>query len=219
MNIPVALDSDVAMECDVLDANPPPQIQWRQNGDVLSEVTTQNEVRFLDGGRFLYLRELDNTQLQSTYSCSVINALLDQEMPAPTTYRLSDNLTQNVLVDYKQIGELTAFVGDRNVEFAYVGGASTSISPGRNGTSNVLSANGTDVPNVLGNIATILEINQVGRIALEAEARYPGPSGFDIRTGSLDVFRKFSLSLSLSLSLFPFSYLIPHLSTLSCREA
>ena len=32
------------------------------------------------------------------------------------------NLTQGVLIDYKQIGNLTAFVGNTNFEFSYVGG-------------------------------------------------------------------------------------------------
>ena len=108
--IPVALNSDVALECDVLDTNPPPQIKWYSDLGPIQEVVQGNSVRFLDGGRYLYLRKLLAAQLQRQYYCAVTNVNLSQEVPAPTRYVLIDNITRGELIDYKQIGNLRALI-------------------------------------------------------------------------------------------------------------
>ena len=56
VSIPVALNSSVALECDVLDAKPLPQIKWFDDQGEIQEVREGNSVRFLDGGRYLYLK-------------------------------------------------------------------------------------------------------------------------------------------------------------------
>ena len=147
-SIPVALNSDVALECNVLDANPPPQIKWFNDQGEIQEVMQNNIVRFLDNRRYLYLRDLKSIHLEQRYYCAVTNANLSQEVSAPTRYILTGNLTQGVLMDYKQIGNLTAFVGNTSFEFAYIGGVFNDQ------TINTLFVNSTEVT-VLGNIGTI----------------------------------------------------------------
>ena len=41
---PVALNSAVALECDVLDAKPPPQIKWFNDQREIQEITEGNRV-------------------------------------------------------------------------------------------------------------------------------------------------------------------------------
>ena len=184
--VSVALNSDVALECDVLDCNPPPQIRWLQDGHPIDEVTVNNEVRFLDGGRFLYMRLLTPADLMPTYRCEVTNVFLDRSVVAPTVYRLVDNLTQGVLMDYKQIGNLIAFVGNMSFEFVYVGGI-YGIG-GRNGTINNLFQDTAQIASI-GSIASIDTINTVGQFELSAMVIFDCGAGN--RFGTLTVHRKF----------------------------
>ena len=76
---------DVALECNVRDANPPPQIQWRDgNGNLLTEAMTNNLLRFLDNGRYLLIRGLTDAQVNTNYQCEVINARLHETVRSPT---------------------------------------------------------------------------------------------------------------------------------------
>ena len=188
MSVSVALNSGVALECDVLPANPPPQIRWLQDGNIIAENLVNNLVRFLDGGRYLYMRILVAADLASTYHCEVTNALTDRTVVAPTTYRLIDNLTRGDLMDYKQIGDLTAFVGNTSFEFAYVGGLYGNGA--RNGTINSLFQGVTQVPSI-GNVAIINTINTVGMFDLSAIVVFDGITRN--RVGTLTVHRKFFL--------------------------
>ena len=183
----MAIDSSVALECDVLAANPPPQIEWRRgNDEVVNEVMANNAVRFLDDGRYLFISNVQNENLATTYTCRVTNAFLDRTEIAPTSYRLVANLTE-ALVDYKQIGNLMAFVGDVNFEFAYVGG---SVN-GR--TRNILfkrplgspSSANLEISSVA-NIARIPTIMEVGMFILSADL---GENV--VKNGTLTVYRKF----------------------------
>ena len=189
--IPVALNSDVALECDVLDAEPPPQIKWYNDTGAIQEVTRNNKVRFLDGGRFLYLRTLDSSHLEQQYYCAVTNVNLNKEISAPTRYVLIDNLTQGVLIDYKQIGDLTAFVGNTSIEFAYVGGVFGEHLK-INDTVNTLTVGGHGVRS-LGNIGEVdlTTITSKGVIMLMARVRYNGM--LTTRIGTLTIQRKSSI--------------------------
>ena len=140
-------------------------------------------MRFLDGGRYLYLRKLQLSHLESQYYCAVTNANLSQEISAPTRYVLTDNLTQGVLIDYKQIGDLTAFVGNRSSEFAYVGGV---FGNNINGTINELTVDGDEVLS-LGNIGMI-DLRGLFEHKLGANVRYNGLIA--VRRGTLTVHRK-----------------------------
>ena len=184
VSIPIALNSDVALECDVLGANPPPQIKWYNDQEMITEDLVRNTVRFLDEGHYLYIRRLEPTDLERQYHCRVTNAHLNEEITAPTRYILNDNLTMRVLTDYKQIGNLTAFVGNTSIEFSYVGG----VFGRQNGTTNTLSVNGVDVP-VLGNIGEIREVNSPGVSQLQAQVSFSG--GIVIRRGTLTIHREF----------------------------
>ena len=184
VRIPVALNSDVALECDVLDANPPPQYKWHDSQGEIQEVTQGNNVRFLDGGRYLYLRNLQAAHLDRHYHCIITNANLSMEISAPTRYVLVDSLNQGVLIDYKQIGDLRAFVGNTSFEFSYIGGV---FGDTVNGTSNRLFVNNIPV-DVLGNIASIERVSTPGHFILEAEVNYNGR--VTRRNGTLSVNRK-----------------------------
>ena len=84
---------------------------------MITEVEAGNGVRFLDEGRYLYMRNLQQSNLERQYHCAVTNARLNQKITAPTRYILNDNLTMGELSDYKQIGNLTAFVGIQVLNF------------------------------------------------------------------------------------------------------
>ena len=184
----MALSSSVALECDVLDAKPPPQIKWFDDQGEIQEIQNGNSVRFLDSGRYLYIKCLQAVHLQRQYYCAVTNANLSREISAPTRYVLTDNLTQGMLVDYKQIGNLRAFVGNSNFEFTFVGGVYGDIV---NETINVLTVDGTEVA-ILGNIGIIREISMPGIYSLEASINYNGLMA--LRNGTLTVYSKLKLS-------------------------
>ena len=190
----MAFNSDVTLECDVLDANPPPQIKWYDDQGEIQEMRESNSVRFLDRGRYLYLRSLQAAHLDRCYHCAVTNVNLSQEVAAPTRYVLVDNLTQGVLMDYKQIGDLTAFVGNTSFEFSYIGGVFGNIV---NGTANRLFVN--DIPvDVLGNIGSIERVSSPGRFILKAEINYNGIVAR--RNGTLSVNRECKLPTCLAYS-------------------
>ena len=179
----MALNSDVALECDVLDANPPPQIKWFDDQGEIQEMIQGNNVRFLDGGHYLYLRRLHPAHLERQYYCTVTNANLSQEVSSPIRYVLTDNLPRGVLKDYKQIGDLTAFVGNTSIEFAYVGGV---FGDNSNETFNTLLVNDDEV-STLGNVGKILHdmLLTPGTFMLIANVDYN-----ETRRGTLTVYRK-----------------------------
>ena len=182
--VPVAQNSDVALECDVLDANPPPQIKWYDDQGEVQEIRQSNNIRFLDNKRYLFIRRLQPSHLERQYYCSVSNVNLSHEISAPTRYVLVDNLTQGKLRDYKQIGDLRAFVGNESFEFTYVGGV---FGDNINGTTNRLFVNISPVE-VLGNIGTI-DISSTGSFMLKADVNYNGI--MTTRNGTLTVNREF----------------------------
>ena len=195
VSVPVALNSDVALECDVLDAKPPPQIkQFDDLGDI-HEVRQGNNVRFLDSGRYLYLGRLQPAHLQRQYYCTVTNVNLSQEISASTRYVLTDNLPQGVLTDYKQIGDLTAFAGNTSIEFAYVGGVFSQIL---NGTNNLLIGGGREVRS-LGNIGVIdlTTVTLKGVIMLMARVWYDVM--ITVRRGTLTVQRELTKYITMVL--------------------
>ena len=99
---------------------------------------------------------------------------------------LTDN-DQGVLVDYKQIGNLTAFVGNTSTECAYVDGV---FGDSINGTVNTLRVDGVEVTS-LGNIGVIDLISLKGIFELEAYIRYDGHDGLTaVRRGTLTILRK-----------------------------
>ena len=186
--IPVALNSDVALKCDVLDANPSPQIKWCNDQGEIQEVLQSNRIRFLDGGRFLYLRNLRATQLERQYYCNITNANLSLEISAPTRYVLIDNATQGELIEYKQIGNLRAFVGNTSFEFSYVSGV---FGDRTNETANRLTVNDDIDVEILGSIGIIPDIilTMPGIVHLKTAITYNGM--VELRNGTLNIYRKY----------------------------
>lgn len=184
VSIPVALNSDVALECDVLDAKPPPRIKWYN--DLNDQIRQSNEVQFLDGERYLYLRRLKAIHLERQYYCAVTSVNLSWEISAPSRYVLIDNLTQGVLIEYKQIGNLIAFVGNASLEFAFVGGVFDNEA---NRTVNILTVNGNGIPIRLESIGVISTISVPGTVHLEATVNY-NSGMIAMRNGTLTIYRK-----------------------------
>ena len=172
--VDVALESEVALECDVVlsSTKPPPQIVWRRGDNtVVDEILLNNRRRFLEDGRFLYINNLVQDDLTPTYHCEVTNAFLDFTRQAPTTYVLRDNLTRGVLEEYKPIGDLTAFVRNTSIEVAYVAGY---FGTGQvNGTSNWLFQGDMRLDSN-GNIGLINDINTPGIFTLRADVIFDG---------------------------------------------
>ena len=66
VNVTTADDDDeVAFECPVADSNPSPQIRWLGNENPLTEIMTNNQLCFLDNGRYLLIRELGTAELNT----------------------------------------------------------------------------------------------------------------------------------------------------------
>ena len=129
-----SLSIDVALECDVLGANPPPVIEWFRTSDPnnrdvdpsdqIAEVTASNAVRFLEGGRYLYMRDLTDALLTETYYCAVTNALIHQTRVSGTGYSFNvTGLEGQSKYEYKPIGDVSAFVGEMDFEISYVAAA------------------------------------------------------------------------------------------------
>ena len=160
VSVSVAMMSDVALECDVVlsSTNPPPEIVWRfGDGSEVTEIPLNNRRRFLENRRYLYIRNVEASDLMTTYHCEVTNAFLDVTVQAPTTYALIGNLTRGELVEYKPIGDLTAFVDDEDFEVSYVAGWYSLAST--NGTRNAVFLGETNIPDI-GSIAVIPSISQ-----------------------------------------------------------
>ncbi len=103
------------MECDVVDARPYPEILWHFNDDTtpIAEVTNQNSILYLEGGRYLLIRQLTAQQRMGRFHCEVVNAFLSfTAVRAPTTYLLSGSIFMNTLTLYKPVEQITATVGE-----------------------------------------------------------------------------------------------------------
>ena len=128
VNVTTDGDDDVALECCVQEANPPPQIRWRDGNGVLTEDTTNNRLRFLDNGRYLLIRQLTSTQVNTNYQCEVTNARLHETVRSPTTYVLVNNLGANNFMIYKRLINRAILVGG-TVEMSYIAGAGSGVDP------------------------------------------------------------------------------------------
>ena len=127
VNVTTGDYADVAIECRVRDANPPPIIRWHDANGPLTEVFARNRLRFLHNGRYLLIRELTTAQVNTTYRCEVTNALLHQLRTSPTIYTLVDNVGADEFITYKTFVNKTMLVGNF-VELSHIVGAGDNIS-------------------------------------------------------------------------------------------
>ncbi len=112
----------LALECDFTASNPAPEVRWFANSTMLEEDTLHNNaLLFLDGGRYLYMRELNAQNRTMLYHCEVVNFHNESGMHlrSPTTYTLSTDLIDIGLTEYKGLGRKTGRVGEA-VQFVYV---------------------------------------------------------------------------------------------------
>ena len=130
--IPTALPTsgfgtDIALECKIGDSQPPFDIVWYQNGTPLVENTVTNDVRFLEGGRWAYIRDIET--FPRDYHCRVSNARMHELVRSPQTYFVNGTgLVDGMDFVYKEIGNLTAFSTEEkneNFEFSYVSSQGT----------------------------------------------------------------------------------------------
>ncbi len=119
--------TDIALECRVGDSQPPPDIVWFQGDTPLVENTVTNNVRFLEGGRWAYIR--DNEDFPREYHCEVSNVLLHNTTRSPQTYFINGTgIVSGMDFVFKEIGALTAFSKegeDENFEFSFVSSKGT----------------------------------------------------------------------------------------------
>ncbi|XP_064396758.1 hemicentin-1-like isoform X3 [Halichondria panicea] len=118
---------DIALECRVEDSQPPPDIVWYQDGTRLVENRVTNAIRFLEGGRWAYIRDIET--FPHDYHCEVSNARLHESVRSNQTYFVnSTGLVNGMDFVYKEIGDLTAFSTegeDEDFEFSYVSAQGT----------------------------------------------------------------------------------------------
>ena len=118
---------DIALECRVEDSQPPPDIVWYQDGTPLVENLAGNAVRFLEGGRWAYIRDVET--FSHEYYCEVSNARLHESVRSNQTYFVNGTgLVDGMDFVYKEIGDLTAFSTEEkneDFEFSYVSSEGT----------------------------------------------------------------------------------------------
>ena len=139
VNVSTGIDADVALECRVRGANPPPQIQWFDGtGTPLTEDRTNNVLRFLDNGRYLLIGQLSPTQIDTNYYCSVTNIRLHETVRSPTTYDLDPVLGINEFMIYKRFINRTLILtrGTTTVDLSYIAGAGSAVAAGGYGLLN-----------------------------------------------------------------------------------
>ncbi len=146
---------DIALECRVGDSQPPPDIVWFQDGTPLIENLENNLIRFLEGGRWAYIRDIET--FPRDYHCEVSNVRMHESVRSPETYFVNGTgLVNGMDFVYKEIGDLTAFSAERedeDFEFSYVASQGTlnrvcafSNSVGTNTDSNQAVGTVTNLP-------------------------------------------------------------------------
>lgn len=117
--MPTVLNGAVAMECDVLDARPKPEILWFRNNDP-TPVVKERGILYFEGGRFLFIPQLTPLQRMSSYHCEVANAYpFLTHVRAPTTYLLDGNIPSFTLKVYRPVDELNYAVLGEEVTYVY----------------------------------------------------------------------------------------------------
>ena len=163
VNVTTGINGDVALECLVRHANPPPRIEWFDGNGTLIEAAINNTLRFLDNGRYLLIRGLTTTQVSMNYHCEVTNAFLYERVRSPTTYSLDINLGSNDTLIYKAFESKVTLVGER-VELSFIAGAGSAVEPF--GLQNCQLSGST--------LTTPLDLTPIGGVIAE-----PIPSAMD----------------------------------------
>ncbi len=123
--IPTVQGGAVALECDFSASNPHPVMQWfsgpggspGQPSTMVQEDVVDNNILYLDGGRYLFIQALTAEQRGMRYQCEVTNF---NNGRAPTIYTLNTDLNE-VLTTYLQLGTQVGRIGGSDVRFVYAG--------------------------------------------------------------------------------------------------
>ncbi len=115
----------VALECDFAASNPPPLVQWfsgpggspGQPSTPVDEDLVNNNILYLDGGCYLFIRALTAEQRGLQYQCEVTNF---NNRRAPTHYTLNTDLESEGLTTYLELGTQIGRIGS-SVRFVYAG--------------------------------------------------------------------------------------------------
>ena len=108
----------VAMECDFRDGSPRPQIQWFMTegnpptSTQITEVRDQNQLLFLESGRYLFIRELTTQQNNALFYCEATNTLLGTSVRSNTTYQLGGVIPEGTLETYLGDRAITVGLGE-----------------------------------------------------------------------------------------------------------
>ena len=113
----------VAIECDFKASNPPPIVQWYGDGIAINE-SKNLMVRYLEGGRYLYIEQVSAAQRMMRFHCE-INNFRDESNSrprSPITYLLNRDLSAVGFTEYLGLGTKNGRVND-TIQFAYVAGS------------------------------------------------------------------------------------------------
>ena len=120
--VPTAPGITIAFECLVLPSQPPPIIEWFETeNDVTTRLVDAGEggtPRILEDRRFLHFREISTFPRE--YHCEVANARIHERVSGTRYLVNGTGLVAGGTHVYKEIGDLTAFVGEENFVFSYV---------------------------------------------------------------------------------------------------
>ncbi len=118
------LGGSVALECDFLVFNRVPRADWYANRTTtkVEEDLVNNNVLYLEGGRYLYIRALTAEQRKTRYNCQVANFInISPLVPgyiSNTTYTLDTDLESVGITVYKRLGTKIGKVGEQ-LQFVY----------------------------------------------------------------------------------------------------
>lgn len=136
-----AVSGAVAMECDILEAlRMPDQIQWFADMNPFLEVAVLNQILYLDGGRYLFIRRLTAEQRIATYYCEVVSSFVT--VRAPTSYQLTGVIPGGNLTEYIPSMTIQTVIGEP-VTYVY---AATFVSTSDNVDFYVVSCPSFNLP-------------------------------------------------------------------------
>ena len=103
MVLGAAIGGSVAMECDFLEGIPRPQIQWFLGNATISEFRTGTAILYVEGGRFLFIRHMQQQHRRFLFHCAVtqtVNNTFILYQRAPISYSLRGQTIYDIVKIY-----------------------------------------------------------------------------------------------------------------------
>ena len=144
MEVATIVDGAVTLECDIRAANPAPTIVWFANTNEFDPVLP-SDVLYVDEGRYLFIRELSDSQRNQQYYCEARGLLLNNTIErSPITYTLTDQIPTGTLMRYRaDLGTTVFKVGDPTLRLPYA--LAARESDGSIGTAVVTGCTSDDI--------------------------------------------------------------------------